>query len=197
MALTARQPDYLRGENQQDSGCALRERCRCCWMAQSVRHAAAAAAVASISALHGTTPRKWSGGGSERLLEGVPRAEVLLGHCTFFAMDVPVGRTQHESRVCEFWYKRPSIRRGARSGPKSHQPRSLAAVAAIRIAIRRILLALNAAKAPEHMNIPGFRFHPYGAEIGAGMAVDASGNGRITFGWDSEDAVDVDLEDYH
>ena len=28
-------------------------------------------------------------------------------------------------------------------------------------------------------------------------AVDASGNWRITFGWDGMDAIDVDLEDYH
>jgi len=26
--------------------------------------------------------------------------------------------------------------------------------------MRRILLALDAAKSPEHMNIPGLRFHP-------------------------------------
>ena len=36
---------------------------------------------------------------------------------------------------------------------------------------------------------------PSGAE--GRYAIDASGNWRITFGWDSEDAVDVDLEDYH
>ena len=28
-------------------------------------------------------------------------------------------------------------------------------------------------------------------------AVDASGNWRITFGWDGGHAIDVDLEDYH
>ncbi|HEX8664836.1 MAG TPA: hypothetical protein VF744_12470 [Beijerinckiaceae bacterium] len=27
--------------------------------------------------------------------------------------------------------------------------------------------------------------------------MDAGGNWRITFRWDGEDAVDVDLEDYH
>ena len=29
------------------------------------------------------------------------------------------------------------------------------------------------------------------------FAVDASGNWRITFGWIGDDAVGVDLEDYH
>ena len=63
--------------------------------------------------------------------------------------------------------------------------------------LRRILLALDAATRPEHLNIPGLRFHALkGGEKGR-FAVDASGNWRITFGWDGEDAVDVDLEDYH
>ncbi len=45
--------------------------------------------------------------------------------------------------------------------------------------------------------MPGLRFHPLkGSEKGR-YAVDASGNWRITFGWDGEDAIDVDLEDYH
>jgi proteic killer suppression protein len=63
--------------------------------------------------------------------------------------------------------------------------------------IRRILLALDTARSPEAMNIPGLRFHPLkGGEKGR-YAVDASGNWRITFGWDGEDAINVDLEDYH
>jgi proteic killer suppression protein len=63
--------------------------------------------------------------------------------------------------------------------------------------IRRILLALNAARSPDAMNIPGLRFHPLkGGEHGS-YAVDASGNWRVTFAWDGEDAIDVDLEDYH
>jgi toxin HigB-1 len=63
--------------------------------------------------------------------------------------------------------------------------------------IRRILLALDAAKTPEGMNVPGFRFHALKGERRGRYAVDASGNWRVTFAWDGEDAVDVDLEDYH
>ena len=63
--------------------------------------------------------------------------------------------------------------------------------------VQRILNELNIAKAPEDMNLPGYRFHALkGARKGT-FAVDASGNYRITFRWDGEDAVDVDLEDYH
>jgi proteic killer suppression protein len=63
--------------------------------------------------------------------------------------------------------------------------------------IRRILLALDAATSPEGMNIPGFRFHPLKGRDRGRHAVDTSGHWRVTFGWDGEDAVEVDLEDYH
>jgi proteic killer suppression protein len=63
--------------------------------------------------------------------------------------------------------------------------------------VRRILNALDAATAPEQMNIPGLKFHTLkGADKGR-FSVWASGNYRVTFGWSGEDATDVDLEDYH
>lgn len=63
--------------------------------------------------------------------------------------------------------------------------------------IRRILLALDAAKLPAQMNLPGLRWHGLKGRDKGRYAVDASGNWRLTFAWDGEDAVDVDLEDYH
>jgi toxin HigB-1 len=63
--------------------------------------------------------------------------------------------------------------------------------------VRRILLALTAARSPEAMNVPGLRFHALKGSDRGRYAVDASGNWRITFAWSGEDAVDVDLEDYH
>ncbi len=60
--------------------------------------------------------------------------------------------------------------------------------------VERILEQLDEATEPEQMNSPGLRFH--GLKGKGRFAVDASGNWRITFAWD-EDAVDVDLEDYH
>jgi len=60
-----------------------------------------------------------------------------------------------------------------------------------------ILARLDAAKAPEHMNVPGLYFHALkGLEKGR-YSVRVTGNFRMTFGWEGEDAVDVDLEDYH
>lgn len=63
--------------------------------------------------------------------------------------------------------------------------------------LRRILLALDAARQPSDMNLPGLRWHPLGLMGPGRYAVEASGNFRITFAWDGADAVDVDLEDYH
>lgn len=63
--------------------------------------------------------------------------------------------------------------------------------------IRRILLALDAAKLPDHMNLPGSRFHALKGRDKGRYAVGASGNWRVTFAWDGEDAIAVDLEDYH
>jgi proteic killer suppression protein len=63
--------------------------------------------------------------------------------------------------------------------------------------IRRILLALDKARTPDAMNLPGLRFHSLKGEGKGRYAVDASGNWRITFGWDGDDAIEIDLEDYH
>ena len=62
--------------------------------------------------------------------------------------------------------------------------------------VGRQLNALDAASAPEQMAIPGWRFHPLKGKPKR-YAVDASGNYRMTFGLKEEDAIDVDLEDYH
>lgn len=63
--------------------------------------------------------------------------------------------------------------------------------------IRRILARLEAAIQPTDMNLPGFRFHGLKGEDKGRYAVWVSGNYRITFAWDGEDAIDVNLEDYH
>ncbi|TMJ17289.1 MAG: plasmid maintenance system killer protein [Alphaproteobacteria bacterium] len=60
-----------------------------------------------------------------------------------------------------------------------------------------ILERLETAVVAEDMNIPGWRFHALKGKLAGRYAVDASGNWRVTFGWDGADAVDVDLEDYH
>lgn len=59
-----------------------------------------------------------------------------------------------------------------------------------------MLDALEAATKAEDINLPGFGFHGLQGTPKR-YAVSASGNWRITFGWEHDEAVDVDLEDYH
>lgn len=61
--------------------------------------------------------------------------------------------------------------------------------------VRRILGRLDVVRVPADMNLPGWYFHSLkGVKR---YSVRVSGNWRITFGWNGDDAVDVDIEDYH
>jgi proteic killer suppression protein len=63
--------------------------------------------------------------------------------------------------------------------------------------IERLLDRLDAALKPDDMNLPGYRFHPLKGDRKGTYAVTVSGNWRLTFRFTGEDAVDIDLEDYH
>ena len=63
--------------------------------------------------------------------------------------------------------------------------------------IERMLDRLDASAAPADMDLPGYRFHPLKGARAGEYAVSVSGNSRITFRFDGEDAIDVNLEDYH
>jgi proteic killer suppression protein len=47
------------------------------------------------------------------------------------------------------------------------------------------------------MALPGFRLHLLKGERRGQWAVSVSGNWRVVFHFEGEDAVDVDLVDYH
>ena len=66
-----------------------------------------------------------------------------------------------------------------------------------RARIERMLDRLDAVSRPGDMNIPGWRFHPLRGQQKGRWAVAVSGNLRLTFAFDGEDAIDVNLEDYH
>jgi proteic killer suppression protein len=63
--------------------------------------------------------------------------------------------------------------------------------------IRRLLDRLDASTRPDDMGLPGFGFHELKGYRQGTYAVDVSGNLRITFRFESGDAFDVNLEDYH
>jgi toxin HigB-1 len=63
--------------------------------------------------------------------------------------------------------------------------------------VRRILLALNEAAEPKALDLPGFKFHALKGNQKGRYSVWVTGNWRVTFAFDGEDAIGVDLEDYH
>jgi len=63
--------------------------------------------------------------------------------------------------------------------------------------LRKQLFALDNAKVPSDMNAPGWRLHTLRGELEGHWSVDVSGNWRLTFAFEGEDAVLVDYRDYH
>jgi len=63
--------------------------------------------------------------------------------------------------------------------------------------LRRQLFALDNAKLPQDMNAPGWRLHQLRGELSGHWSVDVSGNWRLTFAFDGNDAILVDYQDYH
>ena len=60
-----------------------------------------------------------------------------------------------------------------------------------------MLDALDAAAAPEELNLPGHRFHELKGDRAGTYSLTVTGNVRVTFAFEGEDAVQVNLEDYH
>jgi toxin HigB-1 len=63
--------------------------------------------------------------------------------------------------------------------------------------LRLQLFALDNAKQAGDMNAPGWKLHPLSGELKGHWAVSVSGNWRLTFKFEGEDAVLVDYQDYH
>lgn len=63
--------------------------------------------------------------------------------------------------------------------------------------IKTILTRLEAAKNPVELNQPGYHFHQLTGDLKGFFAVKVSGNYRIIFRFENENAFDVDYLDYH
>jgi proteic killer suppression protein len=57
--------------------------------------------------------------------------------------------------------------------------------------------ALDAAKTPGHMKVPGFDFHPLEGFNPTRYSVHVNGPWCITFEFEGENATKVDFEQYH
>ncbi len=63
--------------------------------------------------------------------------------------------------------------------------------------LRRMLLLLDSGTDPAALDLPGYRLHQLQGDRKGQWAAWVSGNWRLVFAFDGEDAVDVDLVDYH
>lgn len=63
--------------------------------------------------------------------------------------------------------------------------------------IERLLDRLDASKDAADMDLPGYKFHPLKGDRKGVFAVSVSGNWRMTFEFEGQDAINVNLEDYH
>jgi proteic killer suppression protein len=88
-------------------------------------------------------------------------------------------------------FRHKGVEQFFRQGSKAKIPPSHAA------RLRNQLFALDNAKRPQDMNAPGWRLHPLHGALEDHWSVDVSGNWRLTFAFEGEDAVLVDYQDYH
>jgi len=63
--------------------------------------------------------------------------------------------------------------------------------------IENILAKLDTSSVPEKMDLPGHRLHPLKGDLKGFWAVTVRAHWRIIWRFQGEDAVDVDLIDYH
>ena len=63
--------------------------------------------------------------------------------------------------------------------------------------LARMLDRLDASVRPMDMNLPGYRLHKLTGKDKGTWSVWVSGNWRVTFSFEAEDATDVDYLDYH
>ncbi len=63
--------------------------------------------------------------------------------------------------------------------------------------VQEILSILDAADSAEEADIPGYRLHPLSGEYKGFWSVKVTGNWRLIFRFETGNAEDLDLVDYH
>ena len=104
-------------------------------------------------------------------------------------MTVSIEYLQLNSMIISFKHKGLELffRKGSfKSIPAQYAPR-----------IERMLDRLDACKEPDDMNLPGYKFHQLKGTRKYEFSVTVTGNWRITFEFEGDNATNVNLEDYH
>jgi proteic killer suppression protein len=63
--------------------------------------------------------------------------------------------------------------------------------------LRLVLARLDASRDSQDMNLPGLRLHKLTGDLKAFWSVEVSGNWRVIFRFEGQDAFEVDYVDYH
>lgn len=63
--------------------------------------------------------------------------------------------------------------------------------------LKRQLAMLNVARGPQEMDFPGWKLHQLSGDMAGHWSIWVSGNWRLTFRFNGEDAEIVDYQDYH
>jgi len=63
--------------------------------------------------------------------------------------------------------------------------------------LRILLTALDVASKPAEMNAPGYALQALRGDLEGHWTVSVSGNWRLIFAFEGEDAILVDYQDYH
>jgi proteic killer suppression protein len=63
--------------------------------------------------------------------------------------------------------------------------------------LRRMLIRLNDGPLPDAMSLPGYKLHQLRGDRKGSWSVWGTGNFRLIFDIEGEDATNVDLQDYH
>ena len=63
--------------------------------------------------------------------------------------------------------------------------------------LRRVLTLLDEARHPSDLAQPGYRLHPLKGDMAGLWSIRVSANWRVVFRFEDNEAVDVDLVDYH
>lgn len=88
-------------------------------------------------------------------------------------------------------YRHKGLKKFAESGSKAGiQPKDAER-------LRRLLTALDVASQAGDMNAPGNNLHSLKGDLEGHWSVTVSGNWRLTFAFEGENAILVDYQDYH
>ena len=63
--------------------------------------------------------------------------------------------------------------------------------------LRAQLTAMNVAKGPRDLAVPGWRLHRLAGDLKGHWSLTVNGNWRLTFAFEGDDVVLVDYLDYH